>query len=53
MEDVNIFYGIWSILQPFGLFYGHLVHFIVIWYICSRLGLLYQEKSGNPGTDDF
>jgi hypothetical protein len=31
----------WYILWPFGLFYGHLVHF-------SRFGLLQQEKSGNP-----
>jgi hypothetical protein len=25
--------AIWSILRPFGIFCGHLVHFIVIWYI--------------------
>jgi hypothetical protein len=29
------------ILRPFGIFLGHLVHL-------SRLGLLYQKKSGNP-----
>jgi hypothetical protein len=23
---------------------------MVIWYIFSRLGILYQEKSGNPAT---
>jgi hypothetical protein len=33
--------GIWSILLPFGIFYGYLVYF-------PRFGMLYQEKSGNP-----
>jgi hypothetical protein len=28
-------------LWPFCIFYGYLVYF-------SRLGMLYQEKSGNP-----
>jgi hypothetical protein len=39
----------WSILQPlkifydpFGIFSGHLVYF-------PRFGMLYREKSGNPG----
>jgi hypothetical protein len=48
MEDVGLFYGhlvcftaMWYILWPFGIFYGYLVYF-------SRLGILYQEKSGNP-----
>jgi hypothetical protein len=31
------------------MFYWHLVQFVVIWYIFSRFGVLYQEKSGNPG----
>jgi hypothetical protein len=26
------FMAIWNILQTFGIFYGHLVHFAVIWY---------------------
>jgi hypothetical protein len=41
MEDVGILYGhlvdftaMWSILRPFGLFYGYLVYF-------SRFGMLY------------
>jgi hypothetical protein len=38
----------WSILRPFGLFYGHLIYFMVIWYIFSHFGMLCQEKSGNP-----
>jgi hypothetical protein len=41
--------AIGSILLPFGLFYCHLVYFMVIWYTYfSRFGMLYQEKSGNP-----
>jgi hypothetical protein len=51
VEDVGIFYGylayftaLWYILWPFGIFYGDLVYFF-------RLGILYQEKSGNPGYD--
>jgi hypothetical protein len=44
-----IFYiGIWNILLPFGIFYGNLVHFVVIWYIITRLDIFYQEQSGNP-----
>jgi hypothetical protein len=34
---------IWDILLPFGTFSVHLVHF-------SVFGILYQEKSGNPGV---
>jgi hypothetical protein len=63
MEDDGIFIvhlihftAIWSILQPFGLFCGHLVYvfcghlvyFMVIWYIFPRV--LYREKSGNAVT---
>jgi hypothetical protein len=46
-------------MEDVGIFYGHLVNFtailyilwpfMVILYICSRSGMLYQEKSGNPG----
>jgi hypothetical protein len=25
-----------------------LLHFVVIWYIFPRFGILYQENSGNP-----
>jgi hypothetical protein len=39
---------IWSILLLLEMVYGHLVYFVVIWYIFSRFGILYQEKSGNP-----
>jgi hypothetical protein len=37
-----------SILRPNGIFYTHLVHFVVMWYIFTRFGMLYREKSGNP-----
>jgi hypothetical protein len=55
------FKDISSILPPFGLFRGHLVYFMAIWYIlwpfgtfCGHFGIffpfgiLYQEQSGNP-----
>jgi hypothetical protein len=39
----------WSTyFRSFGVFCGHLVYFMVIWYIFSRFGMLHQEKSGNP-----
>jgi hypothetical protein len=43
--------SIWSILRPLELFYGHLVYFVIIWYIFSRFGMLCQEKCGNPVTN--
>jgi hypothetical protein len=42
------FMDIWNILHTSGIFYDHLVHFVFIWYIFPRLGIMYQEKSGNP-----
>jgi hypothetical protein len=45
---VVYFMTIWSILGPLEIFYGHLVHVVVIWYIFPRFGILDQEKSGNP-----
>jgi hypothetical protein len=48
MEDVDI-----CILSPFGLFCGTLVYFKAIWYISSRFGMLYQEKSGNPAMYEY
>jgi hypothetical protein len=62
------FMAIWYILWPFGIFcghlvyfwlfgifYGHLVYFRLFTYVVyfSRFGLLYQEKSGNPGPMCF
>jgi hypothetical protein len=45
---VVYFMGIWSILLPFGLFRGHLVQYIAIWYIFPVL-VCRTCKSGNPG----
>jgi hypothetical protein len=36
-------------IQTFGIFYDHLVHYVFIWYTFSNFGIMYQEKSGNPG----
>jgi hypothetical protein len=44
----GIYRAILSILRPNGIFYVHLVHFVVMWYIFTRFGMLYREKSGNP-----
>jgi hypothetical protein len=51
-------------MDDVGILYGHLVYFIAIGYILvalgifkcdlvyfSRFGMLFQEKSGNPGPD--
>jgi hypothetical protein len=52
MEDVGILGPFClHILRPKGIFYGRLVHFKVIWYIFPRFGMLYREKSGNPGAN--
>jgi hypothetical protein len=36
-----IFMAIWSILQPFDIFWGHLVYFMVIWCILWSFGVFY------------
>jgi hypothetical protein len=40
---------VWSISRPLVVFYGHSVPFMIIWYIFPRFGILFQDKSGNPG----
>jgi hypothetical protein len=45
--------AIWNILQTFGIFYDHLVHFVFVRYIFSGFGIMYQEKSGNPAPAVF
>jgi hypothetical protein len=40
--------AIWNSLQSFGIFYDHLEQFVFIWYIFSGIGIMRQEKSGNP-----
>jgi hypothetical protein len=58
MEDAGIFYGHLVYFVAIGYKYfvaigyillGNLVYLMVIWFIFSRFGMLYQEKSGNPG----
>jgi hypothetical protein len=36
----------------FALLFRNLVYFAVIYYISTRFGILYQEKSGNPEKAD-
>jgi hypothetical protein len=53
MYNFGIFYilylfVIWIIIRPFGIFFGHLVNYVVISYISPRFGTFFQEKSGNP-----
>jgi hypothetical protein len=43
--------GIWNILRTPGMFYDYLVHFVFSWYIIPSFGIMYQEKSGNPGLE--
>jgi hypothetical protein len=43
--------AIWNILRPFGIIYSLLAWFVVIWYIFSVFGIMYQEKSGNPAAN--
>jgi hypothetical protein len=38
----------WYILWPFGIFYGQLVSFGVIWYIFSRFGMFEPRKIWQP-----
>jgi hypothetical protein len=45
----HTFVAILSTLRPNGISYGYLVHFVINWYIFPRFGMLYREKSGNPG----
>jgi hypothetical protein len=41
--------AIWIILRTFGIFYDYLLHFVFICYIFYGIGIIHQEKSGNPG----
>jgi hypothetical protein len=43
------FMAIWNILWRFGIYYDHLLHFVLILVHFSGFGIMYQEKSGNPG----
>jgi hypothetical protein len=39
---LKYFMTIWNILRTFGIFYDHLVHFVLIWYIFSSFCIMYQ-----------
>jgi hypothetical protein len=49
MEDAGLIYGRLVCLTTLWYICGRLVYFMLIWYVIFRLGILYQEKSGNPG----
>jgi hypothetical protein len=42
-------------MENVGIFYGHFVYFVVylmvIWYIFTRIDILYKENSGNPALN--
>jgi hypothetical protein len=42
------FMTIWSILRPLKVFYGHLVYFVVIWYISPRFWYIVPRKIFQP-----
>jgi hypothetical protein len=44
------FVAIVSILCPLRIFCGHLINFVVVWYIFSCFGILCPVKSGNPAV---
>jgi hypothetical protein len=44
------FLAIGNILQPFDMFYCHLVYFWSFGNSPPRFGILQQEQSGNPDT---
>jgi hypothetical protein len=43
---------IWNILPPFGKFLKLLGKAVIIWYIFPCFGILFREKSGNPGRKE-
>jgi hypothetical protein len=49
LKNVDIYFmTIWNILTTFGIFYDYFVHSV---FIFSSLGILHQEKSGNPDVE--
>jgi hypothetical protein len=48
---LKYFMSICNLLRTLGIFNDHFVHFVFIWYILSGIGIMYQEKSGNPALD--
>jgi hypothetical protein len=52
IKNVRIFYGHLEYFKAFWYFYSHLVSLGTFWYIFYRFGILHQDKSGNPVSDD-
>jgi hypothetical protein len=50
MEYFGMSFVQFLFLMPFGVFYGHLVYYVLVWYIFSKFGMFYEEKSGSPGA---
>jgi hypothetical protein len=48
VDDVGIFMPILSIFRPNGLFYGHLVQFVVIWYLFYPFWYVVLRKIWQP-----
>jgi hypothetical protein len=42
---------IWSILQPFGIFYGHWICFVDLWYVVPKQNLANLSLSCPPPID--
>jgi hypothetical protein len=53
MENVGIFRAILSSLPPNGILHGHLVHFVVIWYIFPVLVVQRKIPGPKPTTLEF
>jgi hypothetical protein len=50
LENVDIFYGHWKYFTGLGMWYFMTIFYILCSYgIFSGLGIIYKEKSGNPG----
>jgi hypothetical protein len=54
VENVGILSGHGDILQLYEIgILWQFGDFVVIWYIFPHFGILYQDKSGNPGVKAF
>jgi hypothetical protein len=49
MENIGIFYGHLESIMAIGYIIWPFGNLVVFWYIFPRFGILYHEKSGNPG----
>jgi hypothetical protein len=50
VEHVGLFNGHLEYIKAFGSIFSPYRKILVIWCIFPCFGILYQEKSGNPGT---